>query len=241
MPLPPISTWRLIPPIAAAGATQMAVDQWLLSQHQQGLQPSILRFYTWAPAAISLGYHQRRYPTHWHTLTWQNQPVDLVRRPTGGRAVLHQGDLTYAVITSGLSGHRMAIYRQLCEFLIQGWRALGVRLTFGDAGRGYIHNPNCFGIATAADLITPEGYKLIGSAQLYRDGCILQHGSMRLQPDLNLFKQVFDERLQLPGKYLYINETVLLKALADAAEHCFETQLTVQPLSKQEIQAACQA
>ncbi|MEM9907206.1 MAG: biotin/lipoate A/B protein ligase family protein [Cyanobacteria bacterium P01_D01_bin.44] len=217
----------------------MAVDQWLLSQHQQGLQPSILRFYTWAPAAISLGYHQRYYPAHWHTLTWQNQPVDLVRRPTGGRAVLHQGDLTYAVITSGLSGHRMAIYRQLCEFLIQGWQVLGVRLFFGDAGRGYIRNPNCFSTATAADLVTPEGYKLIGSAQLYRDGCILQHGSMRLRPDNNLFEQVFDEPLQPPQQIFSFRETDLLKVLIDAAETCLNVHLTVRPLSEREIQTAC--
>ncbi|MEO1401235.1 MAG: biotin/lipoate A/B protein ligase family protein [Cyanobacteria bacterium J06635_1] len=217
----------------------MALDRWLLSQHQQGLQPSILRFYTWSPAAISLGYHQKRYPPHWHALTWQGKSIDLVRRPTGGRAVLHQGDLTYAVITSGLSGHRRAIYRQLCKFLIQGWQTLGVRLTFGDARRGYIHNPNCFGSATAADLVTPEGYKLIGSAQLYQDGCVLQHGSMRLRPDITLFEQVFDELLQLPSIISSFSETVVSKALTDAAEHCFQSPLTIQPLSDREIEAAC--
>ncbi|MEO0455510.1 MAG: biotin/lipoate A/B protein ligase family protein [Cyanobacteria bacterium P01_A01_bin.114] len=242
--LPIRPTWRLIPAIEASGATQMAIDQWLLAQHQAGQQPSILRFYTWSPIAISLGYHQKRYPSHWQTLTWQDRPVDLVRRPTGGRAVLHQGELTYAVITSGLHGHRMDIYRHLCMFLICGWQSFGVTLAFGNAGRGYIHNPNCFGTATAADLVTPEGYKLIGSAQLYRNGCVLQHGSMRLQPDESLFEQVFEEALQPPSQSphqsLRVNKTALLTALVHAAEQCFEMKLTVKPLSKSEIQTACQ-
>lgn len=173
----------------------MAIDQWLLEEHRQGKHPPTLRFYTWLPVAISLGYHQRRYPEFWQTLTWQGKAVDLVRRPSGGRAVLHQGDLTYAVVTSGLSGNRIQDYQTICEFLIRGWRSLGVELGFGNAGRGYIHsyvhNPNCFGTATVADLVLADGTKLIGSAQLRRDQAILQHGSMRLTPDRGLFEQVF--------------------------------------------------
>ncbi len=77
----------------------MAIDAWLLEQHDLGKHPPTLRFYTWEPAAISLGYHQRRWPQYWQGLTGQGQPLDMVRRPSGGRAVLHQGDLTYAVIS----------------------------------------------------------------------------------------------------------------------------------------------
>ncbi|HEY9649888.1 MAG TPA: lipoate--protein ligase family protein, partial [Coleofasciculaceae cyanobacterium] len=79
----------------------MAIDQWLLEQHRIGNHPPVVRFYTWASPTISLGYHQRRWPVFWQQLTWQGIPLDLVRRPTGGRAVLHQGDLTYMVVTSG--------------------------------------------------------------------------------------------------------------------------------------------
>lgn len=190
--------WRLIPLYEGTGAEQMAIDSWLLDQHVKGLQPSCLRFYTWRSPTISLGYHQQQFPAHWNSLRWQGQPVDLVRRPTGGRAVLHQGDLTYALITSGLKGSRREVYRQLCQFLVEGWQALGVKLAFGEAGRGYIHNPNCFGSATAADLVMENGYKLIGSAQVYRDGCVLQHGSMRLQPDSELFEKVFGEKIKRP-------------------------------------------
>ena len=103
----------------------MAIDEWLLKQHQSGYLPT-LRFYTWSPSAISLGYHQRKYPEDWQSLTWKGEEIDLVRRPTGGRAVLHYGDLTYAVVTSGLSGSRIEAYKKICEFLIQGWQNLGV-------------------------------------------------------------------------------------------------------------------
>ncbi|MCG8366864.1 MAG: lipoate--protein ligase family protein, partial [Pseudanabaenales cyanobacterium] len=106
----------------------MAVDCWLLDQHRRGLQSSVLRFYTWSPPAISLGYHQRHWPDHWRQLTWQGRAIDIVRRPTGGRAVLHQGDLTYAIITSKLAGDRTEAYKTLCQFLIEGWGSLGVRL-----------------------------------------------------------------------------------------------------------------
>ena len=74
------STWRYIPPIEASGEMQMAIDRYLLEQHRQGNQPSTLRFYTWQPAAISLGYHQKEYPDSWHNLTWQGKPLDIVRR-----------------------------------------------------------------------------------------------------------------------------------------------------------------
>ncbi len=227
-----ISAWRLIPLLNACGNMQMAIDRWLLQQHQSG-HPPTLRFYTWSPPAISLGYHQHKYPEHWQHLVWQGEKVDLVRRPTGGRAVLHQGDLTYAVVTSGLIGTRVQVYEKICSFLIQGWRSLGSQLHYGSAGRGYIHNPNCFGTATGADLVLPDGTKFIGSAQLRRGGAILQHGSIRLQPDPELFAEVFGTEsfapVQLPHKP---DIEKIIAALIAAAEDCFDMQIEVQPLSE---------
>ncbi len=160
--------WRYIPLIEASGATHMAVDRFLLEQHRLEKSPPVIRFYTWLPAAISLGYHQKDYPQNWKSLTWQSQPLDMVRRPTGGRAVLHQGDLTYAVIMSIPPGKRLAVYKQICEFLIEGWRSLGVDLDYGTATKEYINHDNCFATATGSDLVTPVGNKVIGSAQLRR-------------------------------------------------------------------------
>ncbi|MFB2834685.1 biotin/lipoate A/B protein ligase family protein [Floridanema evergladense] len=232
--------FRLIPLLEASGKVQMAIDEWLLEQHRLGLHPPALRFYTWSPGAISLGYHQRRWPDFWENLYWQNTKLDLVRRPTGGRAVLHQGDLTYAIITSGISGSRMQVYQKLCEFLIVGWRSLGVNVHYGIAGRGYIHNPNCFATATGADLLLDNGSKFVGSAQLYRDGAILQHGSMLLQPDRSLFSLVFSETASPTiNLSIQLEKSLIpkvIEALISAAETCFNTQLVLHPLTDLEWQ-----
>jgi lipoate---protein ligase len=230
------SPWRLIPLIDAPGEVQMAIDLWLFNQHCLGLQPPTLRFYTWSPVAISLGYHQSKFPDAWRTLVWQGQPVEVVRRPSGGRAVLHQGDLTYAVIGSGFVGSRAEAYREICRFLIEGWRSLSIPLQYGQAGRGYIHNPNCFATATGADLITPNGTKLIGSAQLRRSNAILQHGSMRLNPDPDLFQTVFgvSSEAVLP---MQVSVLRAIEALTTAASQCFGVQFVHQPLSDEEWQA----
>ncbi len=227
-------TWRLIPLLAGNGKLHMAIDEWLLKQHQSG-HPPILRFYTWSPSAISLGYHQRKYPEDWQNFICKGEKIDLVRRPTGGRAVLHDGDLTYAVVASGFSGSRIEAYKKICEFLIQGWRNLGVELHYGTAGRGYINNPNCFGTATGADLVTVDGSKLIGSAQLRRGDAILQHGSMRLKPDSELFKQVFGEEL-LDRVAIAPDLTIerIIAVLIDAARDCFEVEFEEKALSDDE-------
>ncbi len=75
--------WRFIPLLKAPGTIQMALDLWLLEQHRQGLIPPTLRFYTWDPLAISLGYHQHKFPEQWQQLNWNGLPVELVQRPTG--------------------------------------------------------------------------------------------------------------------------------------------------------------
>jgi lipoate-protein ligase A len=227
--------WRLIPLLDAPGQVQMAIDHWLLEQHRQGLHPPTLRFYTWSPVAISLGYHQHRYPEFWQGLTWQGKPIELVRRPSGGRAVLHQGDLTYAVIGSGFASNRTRAYEEICQVLIEGMRSLNIPLYYGQAGRSYRHNPNCFGTATVADLITEEGIKLIGSAQLRRDNAVLQHGSIRLAPDPQLFQQVFEEAVmpfQLPPP------PAIMHALVKAAAQQFQAEFVVQALRPEEISAA---
>ena len=227
--------WRLVPPIDATGNIQMAIDRWLLHQHILGQIPPTLRFYTWSNPTISLGYHQCQYPEHWQSLVWHERPVDLVKRPTGGRGVLHQGDLTYAFIGSGFTGKRAEVYQQICQFLIDGWRSIGVELQYGKAGTGYIHNPNCFGTATSADLVCADGYKLIGSAQLIKSGAILQHGSMRLNPDLELFEKVFNEPISLPPmQVLQLNIPLIIDALTQFARKHFQVEFEIEPLCDRE-------
>ncbi|MGG6237755.1 lipoyl protein ligase domain-containing protein [Nodosilinea sp. AN01ver1] len=218
----------------------MAIDTWLLDQHQHHGHPPTLRFYTWSPAAISLGVSQRRHiPDHWRNLSWQGQPVDLVQRPTGGRGVLHQGDLTYAVITSNVEGSRSQVYRFLCQFLIAGWAKLGISLEFGQPDRDYSRSSNCFALATSADLVDSQGHKVIGSAQLRRGAYLLQHGSISLAPDPELWQQVFLTPGPLPNQAQLAMQHGLTLAQAIAsftqtAADCFNAQLMAQPLSDRE-------
>jgi lipoate---protein ligase len=233
--------WRLIPPLDAPGHRQMALDRWLFQQCAQGLHPPVLRFYTWSPPAISLGKNQHRWPQHWQHLIWDHQPVPLVRRPSGGRAVLHQGDLTYMVVANDQSKHRRATYQALCEFLIQGWQALGIPLQYGGAGRGYSHQPHCFATATDADLVMADGTKFIGSAQAWQGTTVLQHGSMRLRPDLDLYHHVFGVQPAVQRDTLTMLQNLapvglILQSLMQAAEDCFAMELQVQSLSESEWQ-----
>jgi lipoate---protein ligase len=244
------STWRYIPPIEASGAMQMAIDRYLLEQHRQGKQPPTLRLYTWQPAAISLGYHQQEYPHSWHDLTWQGKPLEIIRRPTGGRAVLHQGDLTYAIVTSIPPGKRLAVYQQICQFLITGWRSLGVNLDYGTATKEYVQHQNCFATATGADLITNAGNKVIGSAQLRRGKTVLQHGSMILNTDRQLYRQVFETDLKQNLSEAVAQQKdrltidfqgdltakIIIESLVQAAIAIFKIDLVKQPLSTKEWQ-----
>lgn len=193
-----MAPWCYLPYTVTSGEAQMAIDRWLLENHTAGQWPSTLRFYGWSTPTISLGYHQRRWPSHWNHLIWQGQPVPLVRRPTGGRAVLHQGGLTYAVVTSTVGTNRAIAYQSLCQWLINGFAELSIPLDFGATkiGRSNKNNPNCFDLSTGADLCLPDGTKVIGSAQVWRDRTVLQHGTILLNPDPDLFQIVF--RLPLP-------------------------------------------
>lgn len=218
----------------------MAIDQWLFDQCHQGKHPSTLRFYTWTPAAISLGRNQLTWPRHWQDLTWQDSPVDLVQRPTGGRAVLHAGDLTYAIALPHPHRNRRQAYEDLCQFLIQGWQQLGVNLHFGEPRRNYTHQANCFATATNADLVLDNGYKLIGSAQAWQGHTVLQHGSMQLRPNPALVQQVFGQTLTLQSDdttLSQISEQAIINALVEAAKTCFGATFTCEPLSPAELAA----
>lgn len=236
--------WRFIPLLETDGKLQMAIDEWLLRQHQLNNHPPTLRFYTWNPSAISLGVSQKHhFPEHWHNLIYEEKPLDLVKRPSGGRGVLHQGDLTYAVITSHLEGNLDQVYRQICQFLILGWQKLGVNLYFGQPEKRYLRSrsgaptrsPNCFKLATNADLVDSQGNKFIGSAQLKKGKFTLQHGSMMLKPNIELFERVFHS----PSPPSIIPESLsldkIIATLTEAAAESFNCQFMIQPLSEEEI------
>ena len=121
----------------------------------------------------------------------------MVKRPTGGRAVLHQAsgptaDLTYCIVARDLGRNRRQVYTSLCQFLVDGLRNLGIEVGFGGGGRGYIGEASCFRTATTADLCW-QTKKLVGSAQWWRQTTVLQHGTILMKPDRQLWESV------LPG------------------------------------------
>lgn len=230
--------WRYIPPFSAPGAIQMAVDSWLFHQCRQGLHPPALRFYTWFPATLSLGYFQKRWPEHWSHVMWQGRPLTLVRRPSGGRGVLHHGDLTYSIVNLMEGYSRKDAYFYLCQFLIEGWRRLGLALQFGAAQRGYHQESNCFRLATGADLVCNNGHKFIGSAQLWRGSTVLQHGSVSLDPDVALQRQVFGaghvQATELPPNIRNLDLSTIIVRLKQAAMDQLGIELNLLPITAQE-------
>jgi lipoate-protein ligase A len=156
----------------------MAADLALLDEVASGADP-VLRLYSWDPPALSLGRFQP--DTDVDFAACRTHGVQVVRRPTGGRALLHGADLTYAVAMrrpSGSQGHVDALYRTLAGALIAGLAELGVTAEIGgDKGPA---GPVCFAAAQGADLRVGER-KVCGSAQVQRGELVLQHGSLLIE------------------------------------------------------------
>ena len=194
----------VLPELVLQGTWQMTLDHWLLKAVDAGVLGPVLRFYHWPWPCLSLGRHQRSYPARWDALA-QGGHLELVRRPSGGSAVLHGGGLTYAlvlpmVMVSGRTG--MERYRFCCRWLQQVFARLGHPLVFGqDPAR--LHSSHCFDRATAADLVDADGNKRIGSAQRRSRCALLQHGEMVLRPTSPvLWRQVFGQ-VTSPGLPLH--------------------------------------
>jgi lipoate-protein ligase A len=207
----------------------MAIDRWMLQQLLAG-GPPVLRLYRWSAPALSLGRHQQRWPA-----PWRDEPLELVRRPSGGRAVLHAGELTYALAFTPQTRDREAVYRHCCQWLQQALAQAGEPLHFGQASpAAAAQRSSCFATATAADLVSARGAKRIGSAQLWHGPALLQHGSLLLDPPAALWQRLFQadppELAPLPWSAAQL-EQQLRRA---AAEHLCGGELLSQTLSPQE-------
>lgn len=191
-------TWRLIVGAEADGATNMALDEAILTDVLEGTSPPTLRFYAWSPPCLSLGRNQPLADVD--LASCRAAGVDVVRRPTGGRAILHTDELTYSVSllqTDPLAaGGVLESYRRLSEGLLTGLHRLGVQVSraigapIAPSGRGVCQQRPatdltavCFERPSDYE-ITVAGRKLVGSAQWRAQGGVLQHGTLPLCGDI---------------------------------------------------------
>ena len=196
------------------GTWQMTLDHWLLKAVDAGALGPVLRFYHWPWPCLSLGRHQHSYPAPWDALARQGR-LELVRRPSGGSAVLHGSGFTYALVlpvtmVSGRTG--VERYRFCCRWLQQVFAQLGHPLVFGQAPAS-LAGSHCFDCATAADLVgVKDGNKRIGSAQRRSRRALLQHGEILLWPPSPvLWQQVFGHGAAPGGLPLHPSEVPSLQ------------------------------
>ncbi|GAK03353.1 LOW QUALITY PROTEIN: lipoate-protein ligase A [Geomicrobium sp. JCM 19037] len=243
-------TWWLIDSGARDPYYNMALDECLLLWHSEGRIPPVIRFYEWNPATLSIGYFQKI-----------NQEIDvdavhrhelgLVRRPTGGRGVLHDQELTYSVIVSEEHPRMPATvteaYRVISEGLLHGFRDLGLNAGFSipesKEQTEALKNPRssvCFDASSWYELVV-EGVKLQGSAQTRQKGVILQHGAIALTFneeqlfDLFIFKNArIREKMQqaFRAKAVGINDLTdqqfTIDHIRSAFSNGFETGLDIE-------------
>jgi lipoate-protein ligase A len=177
----------------------MAVDEALLEAVAAEESPPVVRLYGFAPAAVSVGRFQPAKGTV-DVDAVVSDGRDFVRRPSGGAAVLHAEELTYAVAVPDsylARSSKRRVYRHILPFLLDGLRRLGLTdVRAVDALRGHRHNPDCFASASEYEIVVNGGSKIVGSAQLVVRGGVLQHGSVPLGPtyrDIRRYLCGFDE------------------------------------------------
>ncbi len=184
----PRSRWRLIVHPPARGAWNMAVDEAIARLAGAGKVPPTLRFYAWTPPCISLGRHQPLREVDLDRC--RAAGVDVVRRPTGGRAILHVDEVTYSVAgpedEPRLRGAVLDCYLRLSEGLTCGLKRLGLSVYKADAHAraGPDVSAACFEVPSAYEILTTAGQKIVGSAQVRRRGWVLQHGAIPLKGDI---------------------------------------------------------
>jgi lipoyl(octanoyl) transferase len=218
-------TWVFLDTGNQSAAYNMAVDEALLDWHSQGEIPPVVRFYGWEPAALSIGYFQKAdKEVNFEAL--KEHGLGFVRRPTGGRGVLHEHELTYSVIVSeehpDMPAGVTEAYRVISEGVLQGFRALGLDAEFAvprtEEEKASLKNPRssvCFDAPSWYELVV-EGRKVAGSAQTRQKGVILQHGSILLDIDEDKLFSLFhysSDRVKDRMKRAFKDKAVAINAL----------------------------
>jgi lipoyl(octanoyl) transferase len=230
-----LPTWRLIIDGPVPGAANMALDRAVLASRRAGECPPTLRLYRWEVPTVTLGRFQ---PLEQVDLgACERHGLDVVRRPTGGRGVLHDDELTYSVVAhtdDDVPRGVAASYRHLSAALAEAYRSLGVEAELTHRARGTAGSGACYLHATQADLSIGAA-KLSGSAQVWSGDAVLQHGSLVRTRDAAAESEVF--RLGEQGRRSLASSTATLAgvtgasptfdAIAEAVTEAFESVLGV--------------
>jgi lipoyl(octanoyl) transferase len=218
--------WRFIDSGNCSPSFNMALDEALLEWHSEGKIPPVIRFYGWEPAALSIGYFQK-VEKEIDLDAVKAQGLGFVRRPTGGRGVLHEHELTYSVIVSEehpeMPKTVTEAYRVISEGILKGFHQLGLEAYFAvpktDEERSALKDPRsavCFDAPSWYELVV-EGRKVAGSAQTRQKGVILQHGAILLDLDedklFSLFKYP-NERVKERMKSAFKNKAVAINEIS---------------------------
>jgi len=236
-----MTTWRLLITPPARGAWNMALDEAILEHIGRGASLPTLRLYAWDPACLSLG-HAQPY-TDVDTTLLKQHGWEVVRRVTGGRAILHTDEITYSVIAPSdeprVTGTVLESYNRLAQALLLAVQHLEipVEMKEGKPAETKTPNPVCFEVPSTYE-ITVNGKKLIGSAQARKKEGVLQHGSLPLTGDLTRICQalVFENesaREEASQRLLSraatvesaLGRAVSWETAAEAFVHAFESQL----------------
>ncbi|MGI6128376.1 MAG: lipoate--protein ligase family protein [Planifilum sp.] len=250
--------WRLVNTGSLDGAMNMAVDEAILNAHTERNVPPTIRFYAWNIPTLSIGYFQRvEREVNLHRV--REKGVGFVRRATGGRAVLHDQELTYSIVVSedypGIPQTVTESYRLFSQGLLEGFRALGleadlVSLDKESSKEKKGESAACFDSPSWYELVV-EGRKVAGSAQTRQRGTILQHGSILLDMDVELLFSLLKFRSErrkqrlkqaFSGKAVAINELTASPVTWEKAVEAFTTgfskgmdiELQPEPLTPEE-------
>jgi lipoate-protein ligase A len=232
----PPARWRLIVDTdIRAGAENMALDEAIMEAVAAEDSPPTLRFYQWAPPCLSLG---KRQPLDGVDLAaCRADGVDVVRRATGGWAILHTDELTYSVALRPddprVSGAILDTYRTLSQGLIAGLRLLGADAEMNPVIPGGAQNTSaaCFEVPSAYE-ITIGRRKLIGSAQTRPAGKALQHGSLPLSGDIGRVARYLTFASEREREALATHLRERATTLSDALGHSVRFSAAAQAMAR---------
>lgn len=186
-----------IPYEVKTGFENMQIDNNLLENAIKNQQKEpVFRLYGWSPACVSLGRNQKSDFIDENFL--RENKIDITKRLTGGRALLHDDEITYSFICpvsylkNGCSV--MESYKEISQILINAFQKVGIELDFGGVKKYKGHLDYCMLVSTGADLCW-NGKKLIGSAQFRKNDYILQHGSILYDYKIDLLEKIFKEKV----------------------------------------------